>query len=181
MFCSHCGSQLQDGAKFCTNCGAPTSPSNDMNYDNYGQYYQNPYQYSGPEMVEKKVRRPNIIGIVAGICAILCTFLTYAKASLWGVESTQTLIKGGDGVFFIILGVLVIIFALFDMEIGVLIVGILTSILTIFEVYDFSDKVNDNIFGDVIERGIGFYLMIIAAIVMVLAGPLWKMITKRQQ
>ncbi len=25
MFCTHCGTQVQDGAKFCNNCGAPIS------------------------------------------------------------------------------------------------------------------------------------------------------------
>ena len=24
MFCTHCGTQMDDSAKFCTNCGAPT-------------------------------------------------------------------------------------------------------------------------------------------------------------
>ena len=28
MFCSHCGSQINDNAKFCTNCGAPVTVSN---------------------------------------------------------------------------------------------------------------------------------------------------------
>ena len=26
MFCSQCGTQLSDGAKFCSNCGAPAAP-----------------------------------------------------------------------------------------------------------------------------------------------------------
>lgn len=31
MFCTNCGTQLNEGAKFCTNCGASIESSSDIN------------------------------------------------------------------------------------------------------------------------------------------------------
>ncbi|MEI0701527.1 zinc ribbon domain-containing protein [Brachyspira intermedia] len=34
MFCTNCGTQLNEGAKFCTNCGAKIESSSEMNKNN---------------------------------------------------------------------------------------------------------------------------------------------------
>ncbi len=52
MNCPKCGSYCNDGAQFCTNCGAPLNASqSDQQQDSYQQgpnpYQQNPYQQPG--------------------------------------------------------------------------------------------------------------------------------------
>lgn len=49
MFCSHCGSPIHEGDKFCPNCGAPVAPQQNaqssqqsQSYAQYGQAYSEP-------------------------------------------------------------------------------------------------------------------------------------------
>lgn len=160
MFCSKCGTQLQDGAKFCANCGAPISSDEYMNYNTVNN--QNYYEYSGPVVQPKKQKYPNIIGMIAGIGTILCAFLTFAKASVLGIEDTQTLMDIEDGKCFVVLGVLAIIFALLDMEILLMIAGIVNFSFAIYEVSDFDNKIYNSIIGNFVDKGAGYYLMIVA-------------------
>lgn len=180
MYCSNCGTQYDDSAKFCPSCGAPSTAESTANYSNYNN--QNTYQYTGPmgQTNTPAVSKPNIIGIVAGVLAILCTFLPYVKASFLGLSESESLIGGGDGVFFIILGILAIVFSVLNKEKIFIGVAVATCLLTIFEIVDFNNQVDENILGDIIEKGFGYYLMIIAAIVMAAAVPAWKVINKNK-
>lgn len=60
-FCSKCGSQLPDGAKFCENCGnAVFQPANNYSQQNYNQqYYTAPDNGSAPIPEDNSVPDPN--------------------------------------------------------------------------------------------------------------------------
>ena len=49
MFCTHCGSELEPGAKFCTNCGAPVEEQQTS--------YEEP-EYKEPEYHEPEYHEP---------------------------------------------------------------------------------------------------------------------------
>lgn len=62
IFCSKCGTKLEDGTKFCPVCGAPAESGNE------GMQRQQP-GYSAPK---KKNRGLAVMGIVAGCLAVTC-------------------------------------------------------------------------------------------------------------
>ena len=106
---------------------------------------------------------------------ILGVFLPFATASVLGVTSSQTLIDGGDGWFF--LGIAIIL-GLLGKNTGVLAMGIIAVLLIIFEINDLSKIAQENEFGYLLERGSGFYLMLLSTIGLTIAGIYGKMTSR---
>ena len=110
--------------------------------------------------------------ILAGYAIlIICTFLPYIKVEFLGQSVSSPLIGAdgqiGDGILFIIIAVVGILFTLMD-KMGVVLVSTgLAAILTIVEIVNFSKHVNGDVIGSMYQRGIGFYMMIIGAVVTV--------------
>ena len=45
MYCTHCGTEIEPGAKFCTNCGAPVMEEEQQtSYEQQSSYQEEPYQ-----------------------------------------------------------------------------------------------------------------------------------------
>lgn len=61
MYCAKCGSQIPDGARFCTACGAPTAEASQPNAFT-GEYG---VPYSG---TPRQIVRPREGRMVAGVC-----------------------------------------------------------------------------------------------------------------
>ena len=49
MFCTHCGSELEPGAKFCTNCGAPVEEQTSYEEPEYHEPEYHEPEYHEPE------------------------------------------------------------------------------------------------------------------------------------
>lgn len=86
MFCTKCGTQINDNAAICPNCGCPTGAQQTAQYQPQPvqqyqqpaqQYQQAQYQVPSPqqpmtvEQASQKVEK-NGLAIAAVICAIVC-------------------------------------------------------------------------------------------------------------
>ncbi len=120
------------------------------------------------------MKKEKMISLAGCVILILCTFLPYATAELLGMKESVTLIEGGDGIFFIILAALALVFTFLDKKIIVLIASALTVLITIVEISAFSKQIDANIYGSMIHRSVGFFLMIIGTIVLVVGAILDK-------
>lgn len=85
------------------------------------------------------------------------------------MKQSVSLIQGGDGIFFIILAAVALVFTLLNKKLPVLIASALSVLLVIIEIVSFSKQVDANYYGSLIHRSVGFFLMIIGAVVL-LAG-----------
>lgn len=77
---------------------------------------------------------------------IICPFLPYVKVTVFGVASTESLI-GGDGIFFLGIGIIALILGLKGKDTGVMFTSIAAGTLTIIEVINFSNAINEEEFG----------------------------------
>lgn len=102
-FCSKCGTQIEDGQKFCRSWGQPTSTDNtqqlniptnaNANGSNYSQNasnfktaqnnYQTQNSYVQPPKDGKKISKKALIGIVsAAIFLVVCISAYFVGASV---------------------------------------------------------------------------------------------------
>ena len=199
-FCSKCGSALNAGPSntndnstpnnyYNANYNNPQANYQNANYNNpQGNYqnanYNNPqgnFQYGMTNTYAKIAsKKPNIIGIVAGALLIISTLLPYATISFMGQSESKSLISAGDGVFFLLIGIAAIVVSIFNLNIGVLITGIVSTLFALYEVIDFSKVMDNSYYSNFVHRGVGFYLMIIASLAIIAAMPVWKIIANKK-
>lgn len=120
--------------------------------------------------------KTNWLAVVCSILTILCIFLPFVTMSTYGITAVQTLIDGGDGYFFLVLAIISIIFSLKGKDTGVSVVSVLVCVLAVIEIYDTSTFISESDFGTLIERGSGFYVMILSSIGLVISGFYRKMV-----
>ena len=80
-FCGKCGAQLNDGAKFCPSCGAPTGSEHAQQ-----QTYQQPQQGYQPQQqayapVQSDAQQNKVMGILAYLSWLVIVPLLAAKES----------------------------------------------------------------------------------------------------
>ena len=137
-----------------------------------GNWTGRSYNFGWSPITNKKT---NWLAVASSVLIILGVFLPFATASVFGVTSSQTLIDGGDGWFF--LGIAIIL-GLLGKNTGVLAMGIIAVLLIIFEINDLSKIAQENEFGYLLERGSGFYLTLLSTIGLTIAGIYGKMTSR---
>lgn len=176
MFCKQCGNQLEDGAKFCGKCGSPIDST---------------VSKTSVSMPSAQYIRIGII--IASVLLALSTVLPYVKVKeslswVTGTESISLLyVDGqlGDGIFFLLLAILIIVFSCLKKKIPVLICSVLTVFLYIFEIMQFK-KQYDDVLGfkidiwDYMTKGAGYHLLGISAILLLVLSIVYFVTYKKE-
>lgn len=153
--CGNCGNTLNDNDVVCANCGAAA-----------------PVQKKAAGWTPLR-----ICMVVAAALLILAVFLPFASTSVFGTTFSVSLIEGSDGVFFIVIAAVAIVFTLLNKCLVEMICGIAACVLSIFELISWNTQVGE--LSGVISKGFGFFLMFIASIAMLVVGILRFMQSKK--
>lgn len=81
MFCTQCGTEMKEPARFCSHCGAATNPA----------FASSPYQ-----MPNNRLSRPREDAKIAGVCAGFARYLS-VDVVLVRILFLFTLVWGGLG------------------------------------------------------------------------------------
>ncbi len=79
MFCSKCGKEITGGNKFCAGCGTPVEAESTVNEETVQTsepVYAQMCTPTSPVIVVKKSKKPIIIGIAAGILALIIVIVS---------------------------------------------------------------------------------------------------------
>ncbi len=75
MFCSKCGAQVEDGVKFCPNCGADLSQSTEQTYE----------RVEGETVNMNETQSTNMTGAANDRNIVLAIILTIIKCGIYGI------------------------------------------------------------------------------------------------
>lgn len=161
MFCPSCGKEIPEGATFCPNCGATVRKASSPN----GQV-----AFSG--VINKS--KMNIFGIIASVVLLLSAFLPFVSVNIFGSSLSASLMDGGDGIIVIAFAIAGIVFSLLGIDIVVIITGVAGIIIFFVENSQFSEVASDDEFGALasamIDKGPGFYFLLLGSICLIIAG-----------
>jgi hypothetical protein len=156
-------------------------PQNNQQYNNY-QYsqpnqYGNVYGQSHSNSILKKI---NVFAIIFAVILAISTILPLGKASFLGTSAEKSLMDGGDGWFFLIVAIIALVFALKNLNVGVTVVGVIGLILMFVEVTSFADAVSSSEYGYLLQKGSGYYLMVIGVIGVLVSGIVKLVLDKKK-
>lgn len=174
MFCQYCGTQVPDGNTNCTNCGAAltagttNAQSANTNYQAYNQAYSQPvnqmnYGYAQPMTQAKPKNAVNIFAIIATAVLFLSLLLPYVNVFGKGIALIE---EGSDRFFFLGVIAIAVLGIAVKKNVIIIIAGVIACFLTFIESTNF-DKYN---FFGLVKTGIGFYVMIAGAVMLLISG-----------
>ena len=162
MYCINCGHELPDDSEFCPYCS---------------------FSFESDEEKEpKKVKTESnklllLSSVIASVILIISVLLPFVSITFLGTKIDAALIQG-DGIFFIVIAIISLSLSFIKKYIGVIISGLLSISLSIFEAYNITHKEmnNDSDLGfdldysAFIHKEIGFYLMFLGSILILAVG-----------
>lgn len=168
-FCEKCGAPLEQGVKFCAKCGAPVA-------DNQTKTAV----LTKPAGMSVNVKSPLTLGmLIAGAVVILSTFLPYVSVSLFGYTQSQSLLNGGDGVFFIVLAAAAMVLAVLNKPTIAMVCSVITGALSIFELTDANSKLGD--YSALVDKGAGCYLNLLGGVALAAISVVWFLSARKNK
>lgn len=177
MICKKCGNQIEKGETFCKKCGAQTEQSGKLTTG---------MTHKGTAPAKTQYLK---LGITAAcLLMALATVLPYMKfdreiARYTGIKSISLLYTGkqiGDGILFIILAIMAIVFSFLKKGIPVLVCGIIPFLMYCFEVSQLNNGSIADMY-DYMSKGSGFYLITISVIALLILSILYFIQNRRDR
>jgi hypothetical protein len=131
--------------------------------------------------IGNNIKRPgNIISIVGSILVCISIFLPFITVSLGDLSESLSLMDGSTiaGILFIVLSLGAVVLTIFNIKIGVLIVGILTLIFMILQISQFGSE-EAQMFEGLYSKGLGLYFLVIGSIAMLIGGILMMILNRK--
>lgn len=176
MYCKKCGNQIDEGAAFCKKCGTPVEKAPGVAAAGTGK---------GFAQMDARYLKTGIV--IASLLMALATFLPYLKmnsemARYSGIRSINLVHPAGqfgDGVIFIILAALTLVFLYLKKNTPVLVCGIIPFFMYCYEVAQIK-KQDEYLFGrqnidmyDYMSKGAGFYLLTVSVAALLMLSVLF--------
>ncbi len=174
MYCQSCGKENADGASFCNGCGKPL-----------GGNVNNAAPLNTTEKKKLVDSKRNYYGLFAGIAALLSVFLPFVSANFLGAKVSRSIIDSGDAIIYIALAAIAIVFALLGKNIIIIISGFLLLIMLAIENSALANDPNggtwDELAKALIQREIGFYLLLIGSVGLIVSGIVGIVVKRKEK
>jgi hypothetical protein len=186
MHCTNCGNELAEGANVCGYCGTPVNggailqgqpqgqpaqqqetygqPQGSQPYNTFQQAQPYAFAQGGQQKIWEKM---NLYAIICAVILAFSTLLPYVTVSIFGFSQSVSLIQG-DGKIFLVFVVIAIILSIKNINIGVIVTGVLCIILMIVEMVNLGGIDSD--YAEFVTKGAGYYLMILSSIGVLVSG-----------
>lgn len=183
MFCKKCGKEIESGMRFCKNCGEPVEGVGKASGSTAGTW-------RGPAVLCIRIGL-----IVSALLLALSTVLPYLVfgrdiARMTGIESISLLLtdgsKPGDGILYILLALVIIVFTCIKIRIPALICSALSILLCWFEKSQFNKAYAEALgktkidMWDFVEKGSGYHLLTVSIILLTVLSILYLFLGKKE-
>jgi len=181
-FCSYCGAQInQPGTPNPIFTGQPVQPGANVVQPSPSVMAntQVPSATNSMQNSGNSSKSINVFAVVSALVFIIAIFLPYVSVSLLGARAEKSLLDGGDGIFFLAVGVVMLLFSLIKREIPSLIFGIIATGLVFFESY-YTFHLSDYKYKNLLSKEMGYYLLLFSALAFVVAC-LYGLLTSKKK
>lgn len=194
-FCIKCGQELKPDDAFCPNCGTKVTKKTNSQTQTFAENAaqmqdqakntindiknttKDFISHDKTGFLDKFVKQNNVVGIVACFLIIIGCLLPFASVSILGYSQSVSLLSDGkDGIIFLVAALVTIALILIKKDLLSLIAGIITGGLGIYEIIYTNSQLGQ--YSSMVNKGMGYYLLLIGAIVLIASVVLKKFILK---
>lgn len=194
-FCIKCGQELKPDDAFCPNCGTKVTKKTNSQTQTFAENAaqmqdqakntindiknttKDFISHDKTGFLDKFVKQNNVVGIVACFLIIIGCLLPFASVSMLGYSQSVSLLSDGkDGIIFLVAALVTIALILIKKDLLSLIAGIITGGLGIYEIIYTNSQLGE--YSSMVNKGMGYYLLLIGAIVLIASVVLKKFILK---
>ena len=194
-FCIKCGQELKPDDAFCPNCGTKVTKKTNSQTQTFAENAaqmqdqakntindiknttKDFISHDKTGFLDKFVKQNNVVGIVACFLIIIGCLLPFASVSMLGYSQSVSLLSDGkDGIIFLVAALVTIALILIKKDLLSLIAGIITGGLGIYEIIYTNSQLGQ--YSSMVNKGMGYYLLLIGAIVLIASVVLKKFILK---
>lgn len=131
-----------------------------------------------PEAKAPLLKRINYVGVVASILLAISVFVPSVSIEFFGIKTTEAFIQSKDGMYFIILAIAGLVLSFLEYDQVMLIIGAFSCIRCVMEYFGIKKNIPSE-YHDYLNYEIGFYLAVIASVLLIVSVFVKKLIQKK--